>query len=68
VQDPPGSAAIVLDDPTDQTAVGPICVDIRATSIDPAKGPLLLDLRVNFGNTSDAIAIRGVGLWLLAKP
>jgi hypothetical protein len=68
VQDPPGSAAILLDDPTDQTAVGPICVDIRATSIDPAKGPLLLDLRVNFGNTSDAIAIRGVGLWLLAKP
>ena len=68
VPNPPASAAILLDDPTDQTAVGPVCVDIKSAQIDPPKGALLLDLRVNFGDTSDAIAIRGVALWVLAKP
>ena len=64
VQDPPASALVLLDDPTDQTAVGPICVDVKSSKIDPRKGALLLDLRVNFGNTADRIAIRGVALWL----
>jgi hypothetical protein len=67
VQDPPGSALVLLDDPTDRTAVGPLCVDVASPKIDPAKGALLLDLRVNFGNTGDSIAVRGVGLWLLPK-
>jgi hypothetical protein len=67
VQDPPASALVLLDDGTDHTAVGPVCVDVTSTKIDPAKGALLLDLRVNFGNTADLIAIRAVGLWLLPK-
>jgi len=68
VQNPPASALVLLDDPTDHTAPGPVCVDVKSPSIDPAKGALLLELRVNFGNTSDRIAVRGVGLWLLPKP
>jgi len=67
VQDPPSSAVVLLDDPTNHTAVGPVCVDVKSPTIDPAKGELLLDLRVNFGNTSDRIAIRAVALWLMAK-
>lgn len=67
VQNPPASAVVLLDDPTDHTAVGPVCVDVKSSEIDPAQGALLLDLRVNFGNTSDRIAVRAVGLWLLPK-
>ena len=64
VQDPPSSATILLDDPTDLTNKGPICINSQPTSIDPSKGPLLLSLRVNFGQTSDKIVIRGLGLLL----
>src|SRR5262249_19386268 len=53
VQNPPATAVVLLDDPTNHTAVGPVCVDVKSPTIDPAKGALLLDLRVNFGNTSD---------------
>lgn len=67
VQNPPASAVVLLDDPTDRTAVGPVCVDVKSPTIDPAKGALLLDLRVSFGNTSDRIAIRAVALWLMPK-
>lgn len=68
VQDPPAAASVLLDDGTDRTAVGPVCFDVAAPSIDPAKGPLLFSLRVNFGSTSDRIAIRGIGLRLSPKP
>jgi hypothetical protein len=64
VQNPPGSATVLLDDGTDQTDVGPICVDSEPTSIDPALGPLLLSLRTNFGSSSDRIVVRGLGLHL----
>jgi hypothetical protein len=64
VQTPPATALVLLDDPTNHTAVGPVCVDVPSPSIDPAKGSLLLDLRVNFGNTADLIAVRAVGLLL----
>jgi|SRR5215216_3629913 hypothetical protein len=64
VQDPPSSATVLLDDPTDLTNKGPICINSQPTSIDPSKGPLLLSLRVNFGQTSDKIVIRGLGLLL----
>jgi hypothetical protein len=67
VQNPPASAVVLLDDPTDHTAVGPVCVNVNSPTIDPAAGSLLLDLRVNFGSTSDRIAIRAVALWLLPK-
>lgn len=64
VQTPPQSALVLLDDGTDQTNPGPICVDSAATSVDPAAGEVLLSLRVNFGNTSDKIAVRALGLHL----
>jgi hypothetical protein len=64
VQDPPSSALVLLDDGTNHTAVGPVCVESTPCNVDPAKGPLLLSLRVNFGNTADRIVVRGVGLRL----
>jgi hypothetical protein len=64
VQDPPSSATVLLDDGTNHTNKGPICVNSTPTSIDPSQGPLLLSLRVNFGETSDKIVVRGLGLVL----
>lgn len=64
VQTPPQSALVLLDDGTDQTNPGPICVDSAATAVDPAAGEVLLSLRVNFGNTSDKIVVRALGLHL----
>ena len=64
VKNPPQSAVVLLDDATDQTNPGPICVDSTATSVDPSAGEVLLSLRVNFGNTSDRIAVRALGLHL----
>jgi hypothetical protein len=62
VQDPPSSAVVLLDDGTQLTAPGPVCVTSKATTIDPRLGSLLLNLRLNFGNTADKIVIRGIGL------
>src|ERR1044071_3582728 len=64
IQNPPQTASAILDDGTDQTNPGPICVDSAATNIDPSLGEVLLSLRVNFGNTSDKICVRAVGLIL----
>ena len=64
IQSPPQSALVMLDDGTDQTNPGPICVDSAATNVDPSLGEVLLSLRVNFGNTSDKICVRAVGLHL----
>ena len=67
IQDPPSSGIVRLDDATDQTAPGPACVNSTpAVAVDPSKGSVLLSLRVNFGDTSDKIAIRAVGLLLAA--
>ncbi len=69
LQDPPGAALGVLDDPTDQKAVGPICVDsVPADQFNPANGALRLSLRVNFGDITDAIVLRGIGLYLVPDP
>jgi hypothetical protein len=68
VQDPPATATVLLDDGADRTNVGPVCDDIQSASIDPAVGALLLSLRVNFGDTSDRIAVRAVGLRLVPGP
>ena len=67
VQDPPKTAAVLLDDATNHVDVGPIYVDSAETSIDPSEGAILLDLRVNFGDTADRIAVRAVGLHLATK-
>lgn len=67
VQDPPSSAVVRLDDGTNQTDMGPVCVDSQATSIDPSAGAVLLSLRVNFGNTADRIVVRGLALLLASQ-
>jgi len=64
VQNPPSSASVLLDDGTDLTNPGPICVNSAATNVNPATGEVLLSLRVNFGSTSDIIVLRAVGLQL----
>ena len=64
LQTPPSTALVLLDDPTLLNASGAVYANSAATSINPNKGPLVLDLRVNFGDTSDLIAVRGVGLLL----
>ena len=64
VQTPPQSALVLLDDGTDQTNPGPICVDSAPANVDPAAGEVLLSLRVNFGNTADKICVRALGLHL----
>jgi hypothetical protein len=64
VQTPPQTAIVRLDDGTDQTNPGPICVDSAPTTVDPTLGEVLLSLRVNFGNTSDKIVVRALGLHL----
>lgn len=68
VQDPPSVAFVLLDDGTDLTSPGPVCVDSAPTAVDPALGAVLLSLRVNFGDTSDRIVVRGIGLHLTPAP
>ena len=65
VQNPPATAVVLLDDPAHLNAAGPTYHDSTTTSINPAAGPLLLSLRVNFGDTSDRIVVRGLGLHLV---
>ena len=67
VQDPPSSAVVQLDDGADLVDPGPICVRSAATSIDPEAGELLLSLRLDFGDTSDRIVVRALGLNLRSK-
>jgi hypothetical protein len=64
VQNPPSSAVVKLDDPTHHNQAGPVCADSQPTSVDPSVGAVLLSLRVNFGDTSDKIVIRGLALHL----
>lgn len=64
VQDPPSNALVLLDDGTDLIDIGPICVNSQTTSVDPSLGAVLISLRVNFGDTSDRIVVRGLGLIL----
>ena len=64
VQTPPQNAVVMLDDATDLTNPGPICVDSATTTVDPSAGEVLISLRVNFGNTADRIAVRALGLHL----
>jgi hypothetical protein len=64
VQNPPSSAIVKLDDGTNQINPGPICIDSGTTLVDPSLGEVLISLRVNFGNTSDKIVVRALGLRL----
>jgi hypothetical protein len=67
VQDPPSTAIVKLDDPTDHTAMGPVCVDTATTVFDTSAGAILFSLRVNFGNTADRIVVRGLALRLIPQ-
>src|SRR2546428_6332640 len=64
VQDPPGTALVQVDDATHLVNPGPVCVDSAPTTVNPELGAVRLDLRVNFGDTSDKIVVRAVGLHL----
>jgi hypothetical protein len=67
LQDPPSKALVLLDDATHLANSGPVCVDSAPTTVNPAQGEIRLDLRVNFGDTSDRIVVRAVGLHLGGK-
>ena len=64
VQNPPAIALVMLDDGTDLVNPGPVCVNSASTSIQGEDGAVLLSLRVNFGDTSDLIVVRGLGLFV----
>ena len=64
LQDPPATALVRLDDGTHQVNQGPVCVDSAPTTVNPELGAVRLDLGVNFGDTSDKIVVRAVGLHL----
>jgi hypothetical protein len=64
VQNPPSTASVKFDDPTDLTVAGPNCVTSKVANVAVGNGPLLLSLRLFFGNTNDAIVIRGLGVIL----
>ncbi len=64
LQEPPATALAMLDDGANLTDVGPVCVDSAPASVDPEEGAVRLSFRLNFGDVSDAIVIRGVGLHL----
>jgi len=69
LQNPPTGLSLLLDDATDLTNKGPICVDSAAPSkaIDPSLGAVRLRLGVNFGG-KDLIVVRAVGLHLVLDP
>ena len=64
LQEPPAVATVRMDDPTNHTDIGPLCVNSQLTDVDPSQGSVRLSFRVNFGDTSDKIVLRGVGLQL----
>ena len=65
VANPPTAATVVLDDDTDRTNLGPICIDSAETTVATTSGSILLSLQLNFGDIGDSIVIRGVGIRLL---
>jgi hypothetical protein len=56
-------ALIKLNDNTAQNKLGPVFADSQSVPpIDPSLGVIILELLVNFGNTSDKIMIHALGL------
>lgn len=64
LQNPPSSRLVNMEDGTNLTNKGPICVNSQQTNVDPSKGSIRLSFRVKFGDTSDMIILIGVGLLL----
>jgi len=76
VQPIPGTAVVLLDDGTDHTDPGPVCVDSTllpaGSEIDPSAGSVRLSLRIfvdaaGVFTAGDKIVVRALGLHLL-KP
>lgn len=77
VQPIPSTALVLLDDGTDQTVAGPVCVNSTSlpagSEVDPSAGGVRLNLRLFFdaagiiGAGADRIVIRALGLHLF-KP
>ncbi len=57
----PNQAPIIMEDPTDRTALGPTCYLINNLSLSP-HGSVVLGLGVVFGSTDDKILIGGITL------
>lgn len=57
----PDQAPLLLDDPTDRTALGPTCYKVDNFSLSP-RGALVLGIGVIFGDTEDKILIGGITL------
>lgn len=57
----PNEAPIMVDDPTDQTALGPTCYVVDNFSLAP-EGSVVLGLGVIFGSTDEKILIGGITL------
>ena len=72
LQNPPTGLSLLLNDTTDLTNKGPICVDsaapLNSTPIDPSLGAVRLRLGVNFASDKDSIVVRAVGLHLVLDP
>jgi hypothetical protein len=68
VKDPPNQSIVLLDDATHLTNPGPVCVDSQSTTVDPSRGAVRLNFRINTGDTSDRIVLRAVGLHLQPHP
>lgn len=66
VQNPPSSALVKLDDATDLTDPGPVCVNSAKVipAINSKDGSVLLSLRVNTDDVTDRIVIRALGLFV----
>jgi len=67
IQNPPDRAVPILTDSSIFNNKGPVCINSQQSTspIDPTNGPLLLSLRINSGDPSDKIVIRGLGLLLV---
>ena len=54
----PDKALVVLDDPTNRTAMGPACYTVPASV--SVEGTITLELKVVFGSANDKIRIGGI--------
>jgi hypothetical protein len=66
INNPPVNATVMLDDGTDLTQPGPVCVnsELARTPIVPDAGALLFSLRGNFGAAGDRIRLISAALLL----
>jgi hypothetical protein len=70
LEDPPVSRVLVLNDTTELSDMGPICVNSTPSfgDIDPSQGALNLSLGMWFPDINDSITVLGVGLVMVPDP